>query len=313
MSHWDVLSPGALTTVQDAGRHGWRHLGVARAGALDPAALAMTNRLAGNDEGEAGLEITLQGPRLRLPRGGRIALAGAPVQAWWNDVPLPMGRPLDLPAGELRLGAVRDGARAWLAVGGGIAVPRLLDSRSTDLRGGFGGYAGRALRAGDRLPVGDAPPASVRRPAFPAWWIDVDDPWTADRHVLRYVPSAHAAAAGLAAQGWRLHANSNRQGLRLAGPALPAGGGDGVSEPVAVGTLQLPPDGQPILLLADAQTVGGYARLGHVVACDLGRAAQLRPGEPVHFEPVDLAQAQALLRRHAHRLARLRLAIAQRR
>lgn len=312
MSHWDVLSPGLQTTVQDQGRSGWRHLGVARAGALDPPSLALANRLAGNDEACAGLEIALRGPRLRLHRACRIALTGAPVQAWWNDVPLPMGRPLHLPAGELRLGAVRDGARAWLAVAGGIAVPVVLGSRSTDLRGGFGGHEGRALRAGDRLATGAADVPATRRPAFPPWWIDADDPWTMDRHVLRYVPSPHPAAATLAARGWRVHANSNRQGLRLEGAALPATGGNGVSEPVAVGTLQLPPDGQPILLLADAQTVGGYPRLGHVVASDLGRAAQLRPGEPVHFEPVDLARAHALAHRHAHRLARLRLAMAQR-
>ncbi|WP_334178739.1 biotin-dependent carboxyltransferase family protein [Pseudoxanthomonas sp.] len=313
MTAWQVLAPGAQTTVQDQGRHGWRHLGVARAGAMDVAALGMANRLVGNEESAAGLEIVLRGPRLRLSRPCRVALTGAAIQAWWNEVPLPMGRPLDLPAGELALGPLRDGLRAWLAVAGGITTPMLLDSRSTDLRGGFGGHEGGALREGDRLPLGDARPAPVvRQPAYPAWWIDVDDPWTADRHVLRYLPSPHPAAPSLSATVWRTHANSNRQGLRLDGASLPAGGGDGVSEPVAVGTLQLPPDGQPILLLADAQTVGGYPRLGHVLACDLGRAAQLRPGEPVHFQRVTPAQAHALNRQHAHRLARLRLAIAHR-
>nr|WP_298130468.1 biotin-dependent carboxyltransferase family protein [uncultured Pseudoxanthomonas sp.] len=314
MSAWLVLAPGMQTTVQDQGRHGWRHLGVARAGAMDPAALAMANRLVGNDEGEAGLEMTLQGPRLRLPAACRIALTGAAMPAWWNDTPLPMGRPLDLPAGELKLGAVREGLRTWLAVAGGLHAPVVLGSRSTDLRGGFGGVEGHALRAADRLPI-DARRSlapAARQPVFPGWWIDLDDPWTADRHVLRYVPSAHAAAPALALQGWRTHPDSNRQGLRLAGTGLPADVADGVSEPVAVGTLQLPPDGQPILLLADAQTVGGYPRLGHVIACDLGRAAQLRPGEPVHFEPVSPARAHALALEHAHRLARLRLAIAQR-
>ena len=313
MTAWHVLSPGAQTTVQDHGRHGWRHLGVARAGALDPAALAMANRLVGNDENEAGLEIALRGPRIRLPRACRIALTGTDIQAAWNGEPVPMGRPLDLPAGELSLGSLRDGLRAWLAVAGGIDVPVVLGSRSTDLRGGFGGHQGRALLADDHLRIGDAAPSrTMRRPAFPTWWIDVDDPWTADRHVLRYLPSTHPSSPDLANTVWRTHANSNRQGVRLDGPAIPAGGGDGISEPVAVGTLQLPPDGQPILLLADAQTVGGYPRLGHVVACDLGRAAQLRPGEPVHFEPVTPAQGHTLAREHAHRLARLRLAIAQR-
>ncbi|MBD9479962.1 biotin-dependent carboxyltransferase family protein [Pseudoxanthomonas sp. PXM02] len=314
MTAWQVLAAGAQTTVQDQGRHGWRHLGVGRAGALDTSALAVANLLVGNDETAAGLEMALQGPRLRLPRACRIALTGAAVPAWWNDVPLPAGRPLDLPAGELRFGTLRDGLRAWLAIAGGIAAPSVLGSRSTDLRGGFGGLEGRALVTGDRLPLGDGTTTpSVRRPTFPSWWVDMDDAWTFDRHVLRYLPSSHAAAESLAAHAWHAHANSNRQGLRLTGASLPAGEANGVSEPVAIGTLQLPPDGQPILLLADAQTVGGYPRLGHVLACDLGRAAQLRPGEPVHFEPVTAQKAQTLVRDHAHRYARVRLAIAQRR
>ena len=311
MSRWEVLSPGLQTTVQDQGRTGWRHLGVARAGALDPSALALANRLVGNAESCAGLEIVLQGPRLHLPRPSLIALVGAHVQASWNDVPLPMGRPIHLPAGELKLGAVRDGARTWLAMTGGMDVAPTLGSRSTDLRGGFGGHEGRVLRAGDLLPAGSSADAAAQ-PRFPAWWIDPDDPWTVDRHVLRYVPLHHAAASALGTQRWRVHPNSNRQGLRLDGAPLEAQDGSGVSEPVAVGTLQLPPDGQPILLLADAQTVGGYPRIGHVVACDLGRAAQLRPGESVHFEPIDLRQARALSLGHQHRLARVRLAIAQR-
>lgn len=311
MSRWEVLSPGLQTTVQDQGRTGWRHLGVARAGALDPSALALANRLVGNAESCAGLEIVLQGPRLRLPQPCSIALVGARVQAWWNDVPLPMGRPIHLPAGELKLGTVRDGARTWLAMTGGVDVAPVLGSRSTDLRGGFGGHAGRALRAGDLLPTGSTGPA-MAQPRFPGWWIDPDDPWTVDRHVLRYVPSHRTAWPSLGAQRWRIHPDSNRQGLRLGGAPLEAQDGSGVSEPVAVGTLQLPPDGQPILLLADAQTVGGYPRLGHVVACDLGRAAQLRPGESVHFEPIDLQHARTLALGYRHRLARSRLAIAQR-
>ncbi|KAF1709967.1 urea amidolyase [Pseudoxanthomonas kalamensis DSM 18571] len=308
-TYWEVLSPGLQTTVQDCGRHGWRHLGVCRAGAMDPRALALANRLVGNDADAAGLEITLRGPRLRLARACRIALVGATVQARWNDEPLPMGRPLLLPPGELRLGSVRDGARCWLAVAGGIDLPLQLGSRSTDLRGGFGGLQGRALLAGDRLPLAAVKLPTTRQPQFPDWWIDPDDPWTRQAGLLRYLPVDPALPT--LTDSWRVHANSNRQGLRLQGTALASMANSGVSEPVAVGTLQLPPDGQPILLLADAQTVGGYPRLGHVIACDLARAAQLRPGDAVRFEAVTPEQAQQAQRDASHRHARLLQAIAQ--
>lgn len=303
-----VLVPGLLTTVQDLGRDGWRHLGVARAGALDPDAARLGNRLVGNDADAAVLELTLHGPTLRFDAPIRIALTGRSVAARFDGAALPMGRPLDLPAGTLTLGAVRDGARAWLAIGGGFAMPRVLGSCSTDLRGGFGGHEGRALRAGDTLALGAAASPAIDAPRVPGWWADPDFDQHRDAPV-RYLPSADPAAAALARQSWQVSAASNRQGLRLRGAALTGERAGGLSEPVAPGTLQLPPDGQPIVLLADAQTVGGYPRLGHVIAADLPRLAQLPPHATLRFQACTTAQAQAAAAEARVRRQRLYLAL----
>lgn len=303
-----VLSPGLLTTVQDLGRVGWRHVGVARAGALDPDAAALANHLVGNAGDDAVLELTLRGPTLRFDAPARVALVGAAVAARFDGQPVPMGRPVELPAGTLELGALRGGARAWLAIDGGVGAAVVLGSRSTDLRGGFGGLQGRALVAGDCLPLGESRAVERNELHTVPWWVDPmhDEPAHAP---IRYVPSGHAAASALARREWRASASSNRQGLRLQGDALPAPAADGVSEPVAPGTIQLPADGCPIVLLADAQTVGGYARLGHVIAADLPRLAQCIPGQTLHFAPVDAATAHRLACAARVRLARIRLMI----
>lgn len=307
-----VLAPGPLTTVQDHGREGWRHLGVACAGALDPAMAALANRLVGNAEDAAVLELTLHGPTLQVMHPARIALCGATVAARFEgstgeSIAVPGGRPIQLPMGTLRLGTLRDGARAWLAIAGGIDVAPVLGSRSTDLRGGFGGFEGHALRAGDELKLVAPPRIDCDAPSIPAWWIDptADEP---DAPV-RYVATPHPTAAYLAKHAWRVSARSNRQGLRLEGESLPAAAGDGVSAAVAPGTLQLPPDGQPIVLLADAQTIGGYPRLGHVIAADLPRLAQWRPGEVLRFAQCDTQTATRLACAARARMARIGLMI----
>ncbi|GAB2623156.1 5-oxoprolinase subunit C family protein [Novilysobacter erysipheiresistens] len=307
-----VLAPGLLTTVQDRGRSGWRHLGVPLAGALDPMAMALANRLVGNHADAALLELSLQGPRLQLLRSLRIALVGAAVQARFEGVELPDHRPIELPAGVLELGGMRTGARAWLVIGGGIDVPSVLGSRSTDLRGGFGGLNGRALQRGDRLALVAPPALDCRQPRIARWWVEPD----ADLPVregeplaIRYRPGAHPRSLELATHAWQIDAASNRQGLRLHGPALPGDTADGVSAPVAPGTIQLPADGQPIVLLADAQTVGGYTRLGHVIAADLPRLAQCRPGEALRFVACDAETAHASACRSRTQLARMALMI----
>jgi biotin-dependent carboxylase-like uncharacterized protein len=308
-----VLQGGALTTVQDLGRSGWRHLGVACAGALDPTQAALANRLVGNAHGAAVLELTMRGPTLAFAQPIRIALCGAQIDMRFEDAraeahDVPCGRPVTLPAGTLTLGAMRSGLRAWLAVAGGIDAPRVLGSRSTDLRGGFGGINGRALRAGDALPLGAHPAIETDTPKAAQWWIALADAASAQA-AIRYLPSDMPGAGALAEYAWTLDPRSDRQGLRCAGSAMAATATEQVSAPVAPGTIQLPPDGLPIVLLADAQTVGGYPRLGHVIATDLPRLAQLRAGDALRFIAVDAAVARAAAQRRRGEIARLHWAI----
>lgn len=311
-----VLAPGLSTTLQDRGRTGWRHLGVGAAGALDDHAHALANLLVGNPSDAATLEITLSGPRLRFDRAARIGLCGGDIDARCDGTSLPTARPILLPAGAtLALGACRRGARAYLAVDGGIDAPIVLGSRSTDLRGGFGGIAGRALRAGDVLPLGDAGIVEVDAPRIASWWID-DAPDAPLDGAIRLLPGADATQPmdALFPRSWRVATASDRQGIRLEGDALqPADARERISAAVAPGTVQLPPDGHPIVLLADAQTHGGYPRIGHVIRADLPRLAQLRPGDTLRFAPCTPAQAQAAWRAHRHALARLALMIEERR
>lgn len=316
-----VLAPGLQATVQDGGRHGHRHLGVGSAGALDAYSHAVANLLVGNRADAPVIEAALAGPTLLFAQGARIALCGAATDARVGGVAIPGWRPVDLPAGSvLAVGRCREGARSTLAVAGGWCVPMVLGSASTDLRGGFGGVEGRALREGDTLAIGPATPCDPGHVRVAPWWIDPapDLVLSGDARV-HLLPGHDATRPGGAvfAGRWRVAAASNRQGLRLEGPALALDAtttlaAARLSEPVAPGTVQLPADGQPIVLLADAQSHGGYPRIGHVARCDLPRLAQLRPGDTVRFLPCTPEEATRLRRAQAARLARIALAIAGR-
>lgn len=326
-----VLSPGLLSTLQDDGRHGWRHLGVGSAGALDAFSHAVANQLVGNRAEALAMEISLQGPRLRFDHATCIALCGADIEARVDSTPLPGWRPVALPAGStLVLGACQRGARVSLAVAGGFVVPRVLGSGSTDLRGGFGGMRGRTLAAGDVLPVAthhahgpdSVEPAttSIEKIAITPWWIDpvpdLDFDLDPDHPtIIRVLPGRDALTPGdaLYSQPWRVAPASNRQGLRLVGDALALRQSrEAITEPVAPGTIQLPPDGNPIVLMADAQTHGGYPRIGHAIQADRPRLAQLRPGDMVRFQPCTPTQARRLACEQRQRLARIALAISTR-
>lgn len=315
-----VRSAGFLTSVQDLGRTGFRQSGVPVGGALDSHALRVANALVGNNDSAAGLEVNLGKLRLRFEDGRVVAWCGGSFAVRINDEDLPPGH-----AGrvgkddELLMVAPDAGARAWLAISGGIDVPFVLGSRSTDLRGNFGGHEGRNLRDGDVLALGrgDLGIASWKDERISQW--SAPATWAARTHrdhFLRIVRGAHwerftpEAQDFLVANTFTVTPDSDRMGARLDGPELtridPA---DLLSEAVAPGTLQVPPDGKPILLLGDCQTIGGYPRIAHVITVDLSIAAQLWPGEAVRFHEVSLAEAQGLLREREEDFARFRVGL----
>ena len=300
----EVVRGGALTTVQDLGRSGFRSCGVPAGGAADPWCARAANRLVGNPDGAALLEMTLAGPVLRLHSGVavQVALVGIVSEARFAG-----GELGDL--GELRVaetaswaqGSVlelgRARARAWLAVAGGFEVALSLGSRATDLAGGFGGADGRALRAGDRLPVsGSEGPIAGRRLAD-GFLAELAQP------LLRILPGPDGDAATLAAAPFRVAARSDRRGVRLEGRTLGAGEAELRSQGVLPGTVQLPPSGEPIVLGVDAPVTGGYPWIAQTIAADVGRLAHLAPGDRVGFELVDLDAAERALSARERSLA----------
>ncbi len=301
----EILRPGVFTTVQDLGRPGHRAEGVPLGGAADSLALRVANLLVGNAETEAALEFTLTGPELKFLRDTLVAIGGAEVEG------VPPGRPFVIHAGAtLDLSRLHCGCRGYLAIAGGIDVPVVLGSRSTFVRGGFGGLAGRALRAGDRLMVPD-----VHRAAGEHWQLDprmVPDltlPLT-----LRVVAGAHAGEfpTDWTEREFKVSSQSDRMGVRLSGTTIPRSTTrELISAPVTPGTVQVPPDGNPIVLLADAQSIGGYPRLAHVITVDQPRAAQLRPGAAVRFTMVSFDEARRLAQARERALVLLRAGLAQ--
>ena len=293
-----VLTPGLLTTVQDLGRPGHRAAGVPSGGAADSLSARLANRLVGNAEAAALLEFNLTGPTLQFETATTIAITGGSLSG------LPTLRPLAMQAGDLlELGHLASGCRGYLAIAGGLTVPRILGSGSTYLPAGFGGLSGRPLAAGDQLHV-DQPAHIVANNSWSLSPSLVPITPPGGRTTLRFIPSEpdQPATAALAEASLRALSSSDRMGLRMAG-SLPPAASDGVSRGVLPGTIQLPPDGNPILLLADAQTIGGYPVLGQVIAADLPLAGQIRPGEGVRFEPTSIPTAHRLLREQQDMLA----------
>ena len=285
----EIIKPGLLDLVMDLGRPGFRAQGVPEGGAADAPALILANRLVGNADNSAGLELVLRGPLLRFPRGARVALAGADMGARLNGMAAPMSRALDiLPGGELAFGLAEKGVRTYLAVAGGIEVPLVLDSRSTFLPGGFGGREGRALRAGDVLSLGTAVVSRKDKFSETGW-----------DGTLRILPGPQissfvdAALGALTSAEFSVTTDANRLGLRLSGPSLEYGGEELASQALLPGAVQVPPGGQPIILGWDGPVTGGYPVIAGVIAADLCRLAQLRPGNTLRFKFVSLEEAHA--------------------
>jgi biotin-dependent carboxylase-like uncharacterized protein len=287
----EIVRAGALTTVQDRGRPGLAHLGVPPSGALDQRALALANRLLGNRPGAAGLEATLDGVALRPALACRLAVTGAPAEVRVGARPAAWGAPVEVPAGAVvTVGPATAGLRTYVALAGGVAAQAVLGSRSRDVLSGLGPPP---LRDGDRLPLGDPPPA----PAAP---VDVA-PQPAPPEELSLTLWDGPRRDRLAAEGvemlrsraWRVASASNRIGLRMEGPALPlASRAELRSEPLVTGAVQVPPDGLPVIFLRDHPTTGGYPVIGVIDPDELAACAQARPGTPVRFHPRPVSWAR---------------------
>lgn len=297
-----VVNPGWVTTVQDAGRHGYRQYGMPVGGPMDRRSHVIANRLVGNRDHEAALEITLKGPELFFERAAVVAVTGADLSPVIDGDPLPLWTSVPVKAGSrLMFGSRRSGARCYLAIAGGVDVPVVLRSRSTHVSSGTGGMKGRTLAAGDSL-IGGTPGFHQQAAIGQTLSRELRSCYSS-RVTLRILPGPHAsfdvsqAFEALSAAAYRLSSQSNRMGYRLEGPKLARTRTEArISDGTAVGALQVPPDGQPILLMVDCPTTGGYPIVAVVISADLHLAGQLLPGESVVFKPTTLPEAQTVLK-----------------
>jgi antagonist of KipI len=300
MSLIEVRSPGLLTTVQDLGREGFGPMGISPSGAADPVALRIGNRLVGNSESAAGLEMTLLGGTFVFPERAEIALTGADFRATLDDQRVDLWCSVEVRPGQtLRLEATHAGARCYLGVRGGIVVKLFLGSASTHLLSGLGGFEGRALRTGDVLKIGTAGGGfrTFRKRKVTVKALEK----LAPRKTLRVTAGPQGDWFSEAAQEvfykttFRVAEESNRMGLRLEGAPISAvSGGEMISEGVSLGAVQIPASGLPIILFVEQQTTGGYPKIANVISADLSSLGQLRPRDEIRFELVDIATARAL-------------------
>ena len=294
-----VLHPGMLTTIQDQGRVGYQQFGVPVSGAVDPRSAAVANILAGNTENEAVLECTVMGPQLRFDAAAVIAIAGADLGPTIDGVPVNNYRALSVAAGQtLRFTAPKCGCRAFIAVAGGLDVPEVMGSRSTYMKAKIGGYQGRKLEKEDVLPLRDSG-AMPRRletrfiapefRAMPVYTLRVvlgpqDDAFTKEG-VETFLTGSYAVTNEF-----------DRMGCRMEGPEIAhKSSGDIISDGIAFGAIQVPSSGQPIVMLSDRQTTGGYTKIANVISADFRVLGQLKSGDKVKFERVSLSAAQEAL------------------
>lgn len=289
----EIEHPGFFMIVVDEGRFGYRKMGVPVSGAADLRSYRRANLLAGNPGGQAALEMTLLGAKVRARIDCLVAFAGAQASLHLDGAEVPMDSPLRMAAGSLlEVGPFTAGCRGYLAILGGIDVPEVLGSRSTYVRGRFGGFQGRPVKTGDVLPVGPAPEAwrALDRIATsagsgcipPSITAELSAPWLTLR-VMDGPEGEPGLVDALCSGEFTVNPESDRMGLRLTGPAVPVGKGDILSSAVIPGVIEVPADGRPLLLLSDCQTTGGYRRIATVKECDLPLAGHLRPGAKARF------------------------------
>lgn len=298
MSALIVEAPGLFTTVQDLGREGFGPMGVSASGAADPMSLRIGNRLVGNPEGAAALEMTLVGGAFKFERPAIIAVTGADFGPLLDGVALPMWTSIEIREGQtLKFGPSRSGARAYLCVQGGIAVEPFLGSASTHVLSGLGGFEGRALRKGDRVEVGAAN-SLFRKRSLSAKAVESLQP----RKVIRVTDGpqsdwfAESSWKTFCGNAFRVSERSNRMGIRLEGPPISLDTSrEMITEGVSLGAIQVTPSGQPIILFVEQQTTGGYPKIANVISVDLHSLGQLRPRDDIRFERVEMSEARALL------------------
>lgn len=291
----EVVSPGFLSTVQDLGRPGWTHLGISPGGAADRQALIVGNRLIGNAESAAAIEMTMVGGNFRFAGDVWIAVTGGRCSLTVDGVPMTSWYAFQIRTGQtLRIGSIEWGVRAYLCIFGGIDEPCVLGSRATFLSGNWGGHRGRKLEAGDRLEIGDSiagVPASRRAPLLLRKLYETTEPLRVTRG-RQWTWLTDSAQHLFFESEYEVTSEADRKGLRLQGPGLPLREmRELLTEGVANGTVQIPANGQPLLLFCEQQTTGGYPKVATVIQADLFRLGQLRPGEKIRFKEVSLEEA----------------------
>ncbi|WP_461518408.1 5-oxoprolinase subunit C family protein [Porticoccus sp.] len=290
-----VERAGVMTLIQDAGRIGHHRLGLTTGGPADPFAFDWANRLCGNEPGTTALEITVGGLVLSCERSTRVAICGADMPMSINGEVMDAWRSYHVNAGDrISVGYARSGVRAYLAVVGGLAILPILGSTSTVVREALGGLDGRKLEAGDLLPCGDS--QEIDCLMVPAGYRPMYSKRVLLRVVVGYQYDAFDAAQRqrFFSAEYQVSKQCDRMGYRLEGPTLDCGLPEMLSEGISLGAVQVPPDGQPIILMCDRQTIGGYPKLGSVISVDLAQLAQLSPGGTVSFTAITAAEARQI-------------------
>jgi antagonist of KipI len=317
-----VIKPGLLTSIQDLGRKGFQQHGVIVSGAMDAHSLRIANMLVGNEEGEAALEITLMGPTIKVEKNCLISITGGNLSPTIDNKVVPMWRPILVKSGSmLRFNGCKSGCRAYLAVAGGLAIHEVMGSKSTYLRAGIGGYMGRALKADDVLEFNEPSKILGDRAfkgsfSFPKWFVNEKEFMPGGKPLIRFIDGSQNeyftdfSKDSFVAGAFKVSNQSDRMGYRLSGPTLELkDNGELLSEAVTNGSVQVPPDGNPIILLADSQTTGGYPKIAQVITADLPSIAQVKPGESLQFSRVTLKEAERLFLQKERQLKELKVSI----
>lgn len=323
-----VVKAGLSDTIQDSGRSGYQQFGVIHSGAMDSISRRIANLLVGNEEGEAVLEMTLLGPSLLFEEEMLLSLCGGEFAPEIDGIPISLWKPIAVKKNSiLTIGAAKSGCRLVLAVGGGFDVPEVMGSHSTYIHAKFGGFQGRSLKKDDRLPVKKTGTVSKMiaghmsqcdMPFLTTSWSAAKQvrPPVGESYTIRVVPGIQKNLFTKQSQRtflsaiYKVDSQSDRMGYRMIGPVLQLSKTQELlSEAVTFGTVQVPPNGQPIILMADHQTTGGYPKIAQVITADLPVLAQAKPGDSIRFKEVSLQDAQSLLRKIDETIHELRLGI----